>query len=183
MHRCPLFVLFYSGKGRIHGSALVGSPWQSLWRFVTESTSMAWFLLSSASKTFCLIFTIMLLDHSCVYHDFIQTLLHFGGLWQIQLSMWLFFSGLPSPQCRITTTSLRGRMNAPCISPMSKAGMAVTIVSLQRNMYLPTGHVCSTYTSISLTGDRRQSQRTAQTPEVQMFLGLLVTECVLLRTN
>ncbi len=169
LHRCALSLLCYSEKGPIRGSARVGSLWRSLWRFVTESTSMAWFLLSSASETFFSIFTIMLLDHGCVYRVFIQISLYFAGLWQFQLHMWLFFSGRPtsSPQCRITTTSLQGQMNVKCISPTSRAGTAATIVSLLRNVSLPTGHVCSTYTSINQTGDRHRLQKTAQTPEVQ----------------
>lgn len=112
-------------KGPIRGSARVGSLWRSLWRFVTESTSMAWFLLSSASRP------------------------------------------TSSPQCRITTTSLQGQMNVKCISPTSRASTAATIVSSLRNVSLPTGHVCSTYTSINQTGDRHRLQKTAQTPEVQ----------------
>ncbi len=168
-HRCALSLLCYSEKGPIRGSARVGSLWRSLWRFVTESTSMAWFLLSSASETFFSIFTIKLLDHCCVYRPFIQISLYFAGLRQFQLHMWLFFSGRPtsSPQCRITTTSLQGQMNVKCISPTSRASTAATIVSSLRNVSLPTGHVCSTYTSINQTGDRHRLQKTAQTPEVQ----------------
>lgn len=113
-----------------------------------------------------------------LWHDFTWVLqvrlfflcsFYFGGLWLFQIHMWLFFSGRPtsSPQCRITTTSLRGQMNVKCISPTSRAGTAATIVSSQRNVSLPTGLVCSTYTSISRTGNRHLSQRTAQTHEVQ----------------
>lgn len=74
LHRCALSLLCYSEKGPIHGSARVGSQWRSLWRFVTESTSMEWFLLSFASENLFSIFIIMLLDHCCVYCAFIQTL-------------------------------------------------------------------------------------------------------------